>query len=482
VALFEAARANPGVPLQDLNGFVEVDLSLIIKAYEEGMVKSETEEGVLIANYGELEKQRGAMEMSDSIMRNFNKSGSINTDSESPGQIGPAIVDIGDNPFGDCFPCDGRITFGIDNLPHPALFNIFDNLMASIENFIQQMKNIMDPTNFYSDICRLLDALRIVCPQDLLILLALLRFLLSYYIMLSFQLNLDWVSILGMILLPILLLIHALLQMAVNIGLGPLQCLIDLLVFASDLAVSIEATAVTAVNAVDTSVQSFADAGRQVAGLVDPNETSPIVPTQAEVEVLAAEPPGPSVPIPPDGGYRKYQELIGKLNGFTSMLVAMTDIRFTLQQLIARFTNAIEAIIRLLSAGMILKMQFAAAIADILRLIGFIIALIKGLQNNSICDDPTVPLSAQDVQSLIQILNESRELEAEGTATTSSSDTVPLISSTIGLDFDTATGELIVTDKITDQSKRVPACINTATSDDRATIEQWIAELESSSV
>lgn len=480
MALFDEAKADPDIPLQELNGFVEIDLSLIIKAYEEAMLESETEEGIIVANYGEIEKNKGAMEMSDSVMGNFNKPGDSDTDGEPPGEIELLALSIGDNPFGNCFPCDGRITLGIDNLPHPALFNIFANLMDAIEAFIQQMKNLMDPTNFYSDICRLLDALRIVCPADLLILLALLRFLLAYYIMLSFQLNLDWVSILGLILLPILMLIHALLQMAVNIGLGPLNCLIDLLTFASDLATSVEATVASAADAVNTSVQSFQEAGQQIGGLLNLEDTDSSPPTQEAQAVLAAAPPDPSVPIPPDGGYRRYQDLIGKLNGFTSMLIAMTDIKFTLYQLVARFTNALEGIINLLSAGLILKMQFSAAIADILRLIGFIIALIKGLQNNSICDDPSVPLSAQDIQSLIKILNESQTTAA--TTTTSSSDTPPLISSTIGLDFDTATGELVVTDKITDQSKRVPTCVNAATSDDRDKLLLWVEQLESSSI
>jgi len=441
VALFDEAKAKPNVPLQELNGFVEVDLSLIIKAYEEAMIESETEEGILISNYGEIEKNTGAMEMFDSTMDNFNQPGK-DDDSEPRESVELGLFDVGDNPFGECFPCDGRITLGIDNLPHPALFNIFDIYMSSIEDFINQMKNLMDPINFYSDICLLLDALRIVCPADLLILLSLLRFLLSHYVMLSFQLNIDWVSILGLILLPILMLIHALLQMAVNIGLGPLNCLTDILVFVSDLAVSVEATVASAKDAVNTSVQSFQEAGQQINDLVTDTDVVPL--TQEEIAVLAAEPPDPSVPIPPDGGYRKYQEFIGKLNGFTSLLIAMTDIKFTLQELVARFTNAIEAVIRLLSAGLILKMQFAAAIADILRLIGFIVALIKGLQDNSICDDPSVPLSAKDIQSLIRILNANQSSKAS--STTSSSDPAPLISSTVGLDFDTATGELVVID------------------------------------
>jgi hypothetical protein len=475
--LLEEAKANPNTPLVELNRFAEVDLSLIIQSYEEAMMESETEEGVIAANYGECEKQKGFLAMFFSINSNYSQSSS---ETSNDGSAELSLNALGENPFGDCFPCDGRITLGIDNLPHPAILNPFAGLLDAIEAFIQQLKNILDPTNFYSDICQLIDAFRIVCPQDLLVLLALLRFLLRHYLLLSFQLNIDWISILGMILLPILMLIHALLQMAVNIGLGPLRCLIDLLTFLSQLSVSLEETLLAAKNAASTSLQSFQDVGQDVAGLFTDQEDEKQ--TEDTEEPVSAPEEKPSIPKPPTGGYQAFQDFIGKLTAVDSMLVAMTDIKITLEEFLAKFTRALEVIIKLLSAGMLLKMQFAAAITDILRLIGFLIALIKALMDKSVCDDPTVPLSPSDVEAVIKVMNDSRTLAAADTTTTTTSQTTPLISSTVGLDFDTATGDLIIQDKITDQSKRVPTCISKASSDDRAKIEEWIAELESSSI
>jgi len=52
---------TPGTetPLQNSNPYIEADLHLIIKAYEEGARKSGTEEGILGSQLGEIEKQRG---------------------------------------------------------------------------------------------------------------------------------------------------------------------------------------------------------------------------------------------------------------------------------------------------------------------------------------------------------------------------------------------------------------------------------------
>ena len=479
MALFDEAKAKPDVPLVEISPFVEVDLSLIIKSYEESMRESGTEEGVIVSGYGEIEKNKGALGLLDNINGSYSQSPSEDSAGGSAEVTIDTQLDLGDAgiPFGDCFPCDGRIVFGVDNLPHPAMFKFWETYLDAIEAFIQQMMNLMNPMNFYSDICFLLDALRIVCPQDLLVLLAVLRFLLAHYIMLSFQFNLDWIAIIGLLLLPILMLIHTLLQMAINIGLGPLKCLIEMLTFFYELNVSLEATVMQAADAIDTTVNSFEEVGRQLDSLGG-GATDAEVPTTDTSEDFEEEPEEPSVPVPPAGGYQKYKEFIGKVGAFTSMLIAMTDAKFTLEELLAKFTRAVEVLINYLSAGMLLKMQLMGAIIDLMRLIGFLVGLIRALMNGSVCDDPSQPLSPSDVEGLVKALNASQQTASQ--STTSSTDN-PLVASTIGLDFNTATGELVITDKITDQSKRVPTCISKASADDRDTILEWIDELEGSS-
>lgn len=474
--LYDEAKANPDTPLVELNRFVEVDISLIIKAYEESMRQSETEEGVIVSGYGEVEKQRSMLVMFDSVTDNYGRSqnsNSVGIDIDLGAQLDNAI----NLPFEDCFPCDLRIQLGIDNLPHPAMFNIFENMMNSIEAFIQQMKNIMDPTNFYSDICALLDALRIVCPQDLLILLALLRFLLSHYITLSFQLDLDWTSILGLILLPILMLIHTLLQLAVNIGLGPANCLMSVLSVAFQIAQSSRDTILRAKDAFTTTTSSFADVGSEFDALLTGDKDSNSVSVDASASFSFGSDAEP-IPIPPLGGYQLYQDKIGKLTASNSMLIAIKDVIDTLSGLLAKFTASLQALIDLLSGSLLLKMQFMAAIVDIIRLIGFISALIKALSDNSICKDPAQPLSSDDIQSIINTLNNSRYA---ATTTTSSTDSPSLISSTIGIDFDTSTGNLVLNNNITDQTKVVPSCINILSADDRDKINEWIQQLDSAS-
>jgi hypothetical protein len=293
--------------------------------------------------------------------------------------------------------------------------------------------------------------------------------------MLSLQLNIDWVSILGLILLPILMLIHTLLQMAINIGLGPLNCLISLLTYFYQLNVALEATLVSAMDAVDTTVNSAKEIGSDVAnlgapkGLLDNNG----LPLDDGGQDMKTPEPKATIPVPPAGGYRKYQEFLGKLNAFNSLLIGMTDIKFTLEEMLSKFTRAIETIINLLSQGLLLKMQLAGAMTDIIRLIGFIIALIKGLGDKSICKDPTQPLSPADVNSIITILNTNSSM-SDGTEKS-------LVSSTVGLDFDTATGNLVIENKITDQSKVVPTCLNVTSDKDRELLNTWISELEQKS-
>ena len=67
MALWDDAQAEPDIPLTEISRFAEIDLSLIIKAYEEAMRESETEEGVIASSYGDIEKNKGVLSMFDSI-------------------------------------------------------------------------------------------------------------------------------------------------------------------------------------------------------------------------------------------------------------------------------------------------------------------------------------------------------------------------------------------------------------------------------
>jgi len=172
--------------------------------------------------------------------------------------------------FKECIPCDDRVEFGWENLPFPSFMELLSSYLDQIENFIEKLKGLLDPTGFYTTICPLLDALRFTCPQDLIIVLALLAFLIEHYLTLSFKLDIDWIGVLGALLLPILMFILLLLDMVAQLGLGALGCFIDYVInFMNSLTaavMSLEHAVETSVAAAQGTASSFREGQERRAG------------------------------------------------------------------------------------------------------------------------------------------------------------------------------------------------------------------------
>ena len=451
-SIVEQAAADTSTALVEMDPFIDMDVYLIIRAYEEGTRKSETEAGIILSNYGEVVKLRTSVEM---FSGSLNQYGGVQV-------IQPDVADVDltiNTPtpggwFGDCFPCDGRVTLSLDNLPLPNILQLYKQFLASIEDFITQMKLLMDPTNYYSDICRLLDAFRVVCPQDIIILLAILRYLFSYYLGRSFDLDIDWTSILAFLLLPLLLLIHGLLQQMVNIGLLPVQCLTTYLVTFHTLLTETELTARDAARAASTSALNVSDLIQGATNIVTGAKDA------SDPKVKTWSPP--MITLPPQGGFAWYSEFLGKLSSLETMLVAMTDIGITLESLLSGWSKTLAVLINMMQEGLKLRMQLMLAITDIIRLVAFLRALSKVLADKSICTDASQPLSKDDVNIIIAKMQE----QESGLPT--------IIESSV----DTATGELVLENKVTDESRRVPKCLSSTTDNDLSKISQWIEDLK----
>jgi len=278
--------------------FVEMDLNLIIEAYEKGCLDLGTEEALTAANYGEVKKSRAATGTMVDATQSYGgtRSSTVTakggendptatataTDTKDnrgvmasaeagvqipdggefgvsvgaaagPGGVGvgfeidpPGLGDLPDitlkdgtvipNPFAMCFPCDNRITFCLGMLPVPSFISLFDELIYAIMEFIRKMKELFNKENFYADMCLLIDALRFVCPQDLALMLGTIRFKVIDIIRRLISINITWLMIVGLLVLPLFILTSMTFDVIASLGLGPLKCLIQYLSDFSNMA------------------------------------------------------------------------------------------------------------------------------------------------------------------------------------------------------------------------------------------------------
>jgi len=503
-SVVDKAASDPDVRLISLDPLIEMHLHLIISLFEEGNRGKKTEDSIFCSMFGDIGKHEsnlasfrtssmtyGAMadEEVDLETGEWVDTGQV-TVVEGPaggeasiqtgvvgtfGETGDAFLDFTINPpdtnpdgspniFAQCFPCEHRLTILAEGMPLPDWSLGYQKYIDQIKNFINQILQMLNPVNFYADICMFIDMLRIVCPQDLVLLLGMLGFLLTKYLTLSLKIDIDWISLVGMILLPLLLLIVSLLDMMISVGLNPMTCLQDLLEFMKSF---VSATGEIATN----FGGSISDMNNYVKEF------------GANTEAGASLSPGEShigkMPIRNEMLDDKMKGLLGTMGSVDMLILSLSSVQIRIPAFFNMLKDILECLIEMINEGVLLKLQIMLGMLSLVKLIGLIIAVISLIDSGDICTDPTIPLSEDDVKNVIdrmkQLSGPAGTTGAKGFSVSSG------LSPTVDVTFDSAgsgTGNIIVTNLVTNQSTKVPMCLGKVDSTTRNQINEWIEQLD----
>jgi hypothetical protein len=471
-SLTEEAAQNPDAALFDLDPFVEMDLHLIISVFEESNKSSGTEDGFLLSAYGDIGKQKGRL---GSFRDSTNMYGGMHAGASETGDAGTVSAEAGidpatglayaevaweppPNPFSDCFPCDFRLEAILDSLPMPDFLQWFEDIIKMVENFIKVLMNLMDPTNYYADLCMLIDMTRVICPQDLTLLLVALGFMIAQYIKLLIQFDFDWLALVGMIFMPLLLLLYSLLDMMGQLNIPPMLCLIDVMETMLELAQAAGGLAGTAAEvggSVTFEGSASADGASATAGFGTAATTGNVL----------------NHPITKDFMDDDMAEAMQEIRAVESLMLSISSFNIGMPKQFEQIKKVLRVLIEMMSGGQVVKLQVISALIQLARMIGFIKAMIDLIkQGDAICTDPEIPLSAEDVQNVLERLQSS---------TYSSSQALPPSTS---VTLDQTTGTLSVADTVSGQVVEVPTCLGATSQESRDKINEWIQQLDAANL
>ena len=498
-SVIEQAAADSDVKLITLDPLIETHLHMIISTFEEGNRQKRTEDGVLCSMYGDIGKhesnlgafRKGSMMyggMADEevdletgewvdtgvSITATDPAGSDTTVASgvvgTVGSTGNAFLDFSvstpdtnpdgsPNIFAQCFPCKFRLNMMAEGLPLPDWSLNYQKFIDEIKKFIEYLKKLMDPTNFYADLCQFIDMLRIVCPQDLVLLIAMLNFLLTKYITLSLKFDIDWLALVGIILLPLLTLLVALLDMMISIGMNPMSCLQDLLEFMYSF------TKVTGENASIVG-DANVDFGTYIREFGAGTEAGPsyIPGVYGDVEI----------PMRNEMLDESMTGLLASMSSIETLLLSLSSMQIRIPAFFNMLKDILETLTEMMNDSIMSKMQIMLGIASIIRLIGFIKAIIDLIQGEQICTDPTIPLSEDDVKNVI---NRMRDLSQDNNSSVNLSRSIGL-SPVTDISFDDVGNAVVVTNTITNQSTKIPMCLGALKDADRSQINDWIEQLD----
>lgn len=478
MSVIEQATQDKEASLISIDPMIEVHLHLIISTFEKGNKESLTEDGIFASMYGELGKHEsnlGAFRKTSSTYGGMDgetfdmetgehidssvtaTDGMAEVTASIEGVVGgtaDAIIEFAINPpdtfpdgspnvFAQCFPCDHRITILAETLPLPDWSFGYQKYIDQIKSLVNQILAALNPVNFYADICALLDMLRIVCPQDLTLLITMLNFMLARYVVLSIQLDLDWVSLVGIILLPLIMLLVALFDIMLSIGLNPINCLQTLIESFTDLA-SAGINLAGSIGAI-----GVASTGEEI-----PNQTggvnNPIFSTSLEM------------PVRNEMIDEKMAGMLGELSSLDTLLLGMSSIQFRMPGLYNQLLDVQNMLLEIINDAVTVKSQLMLALLSLIKLVAFIWAVIDALANEELCSDPTIPMSEDDIKNVFERM---KNLQIG-------------LTPTVDVTFDDASGAVVITDTITNQSNSVPMCLGGVGSETLTQITDWIEQLD----
>ena len=481
--------------LSELFPFLEMDVFVLIRAFEEGARSTGKESGLLASSYGEVGKVKTSMGFMVDTSRAY---GGMKEDSNGLPQVGfkaeinsPGLEDIPPivakdgktipNPFAECFPCKGRLSACMDNLPLPDFLHIFDELIALCENFVKAFKQLLDKENYYKDICALVDACRFLCPQDIIIMMQSLQFNMAHTIKLSLKLDMDFMSFIGILLFPLFMLMYMLLDTLSSIAVNPMDCTLQYLVTFKD---AMDKMMELPKNINPGSVSVGIDLPNGISYGAELDKTDQVGEARAYSQdrqgaegkedaftPLERKDVGAStnnLPPVPEKVITALAQMDKPLTAFESVLVRVSEVTNLIKNLSEIWKKSAQASLGMLTKEMADKMSLVLSIMQMIRTLEFLKAMLTVLKNNQICVDPRKPLSPTDIENVLKNIPTFNKTIDSG-----SGDTPPV--------FDPVTGTISIQDS-TGRTISLPSCIGKIPDTIRNDVEQWVRELDSAVV
>lgn len=418
---------------------VEADLYLIIKAYEDSMKKSGTEEGILAASYGELTKAQELTSFSTDTIDSFG--------GMSRSEVEASIKEK--NPWADCLICRNRLFDCTQHLPKPGFMSIFQDVIDSIKGLVDKFKELLDPTNTYSDICMLISGLRGLCVNDLVLMVNSLLLQISNNIFLLIKLEFDWLAIVGLILFPLGMMNLMLFDGIEAIASSPLDCIQQFMEGYGDF--------INNSNATKQTLEGIAP------GIgVDLQFNNAIVKKDSKT-TLQDKGAGFGVDAPTNSSEASTKALTSMAKSFDDLNGYLNQFNDWIKEYSAIWRNGIQTIVEMFNKNTIGKLDIGIDIIKLIRLVKMIKAVIDSINSGTLCTDLSTPLSPKDIESVLDNLPPVNNFDPNSVTN--------IINITLN------SGTLNITDTVLDTTVVIPSCINKVPESIKDEMARWIKEL-----
>jgi len=130
------------------------------------------------------------------------------------------------NTLKKCIPCDGRLISAAELFPSLSLMGVLEKNLLNDFALLNNLTDLLNDTTFYNDYCALIDALSFMCIPDLQKILALL-IINAQFEFPELDLSFDFIlNLIAPLFTPILLSMTAMFDQFALIILSPIECII----------------------------------------------------------------------------------------------------------------------------------------------------------------------------------------------------------------------------------------------------------------
>lgn len=409
--------------LQSNNKTLYQDLLIIIQAYEEEVVQSDSPlafkalalkpisgmNRLLTASEGVLEDSTERIDSSS-----IEEAGSVEgfSKTENLGQFinvkfGSDLQNLTGSDtlldyLDDCFDCDLRLQFKWQLAP----FNLFDAILDLLDELMRVLDLLelgLDPNIFLKNLCEFLSNLHWLCIPDLVALLLSLKAALTLKRTNLLSISIDWTVLLAPLLQAVLQILDSLLDGAFDIVTGPVDCLIGALKTIADLEKAANALALQVQTGPLNIEQKITDNFRSVGVDKDldvtvRNSTEPSNSINIETEEKEKKIGGPFefytgtnfdvITIPDALSDPRFAEA----HWTSKLLVPIAEMLRDIRALKRKLDEALSALKGLTSDGLLLQVKSIVGILYILQMIQLAILLIDIISelkkgNFTFCED-----------------------------------------------------------------------------------------------
>lgn len=430
-------------------------ICLLVDQFEAAAMAKPTSASVKAVATHSIEKMDQMLQASEEVLTKYRHVSSGENEAEGGFKPFSANVDAdvdllelfggADNPVSDylstCLSCSLRLKFQWQLKPIDLLASI-GKLVGDIKAALGRFKLRLDPMGVMEDICTALNALKVVCPADLIMLLMSLKLLLKKYLMSSFKFKLDWTTILGPLLQGLTQGLSALLSNLGAVILAPLDCLLADMRSGNDL-----------IKELSDELNSLQSLANQADDLLDN-----IASGDANI-VQAQSSPGKfnlTASMGLDDALR--DPSFGNATFMDKLIIPVQEAQAWLSGLIKQILDALNALGELASGGVCLQLDNFGVVLFLLDLVSLVMMIIQLISRN------------KDVKDWCNFLENNPSLLEDSLRRRYGSD--------VSVESDSKTKDLLI--KLgPNLVGSVKTCQSGRTDVDSKVLNQWIADLTS---